>query len=223
MAVVPPRGEWSSEALELAEQYHPGKPGTESGYRRGCRCPECVEAHRAKRERDSDRRREQGGGGSSSSSGARGDKRHQRRAGAAASTIRDFTRLRRPDLDTDAMSLLEVIDRDAEAWGDALAWLAELLLPLGLVLDAIAGAPPVAVIVKLVPSFRAARRSRIERRARQEAEAAEAELAGEQPAGEEGLRVMPGLETLAHHEPAPVEPEHQLTREEWLAGGQGGQ
>lgn len=218
MAVVPARGEWSQEALELAEQYHPGKPGTESGYRRGCRCPECVEAHRAKRERDSDRRRERkqpaGGGGQPG-----GDKRHQRRSSAAAGTIRDFIRLRRPDLDTDALTLLEVIDRDADAWGDALAWLAELVLPLGLILDAIAGAPPVRVIVKLVPSFRAARRVNRERRARARAEQEEGAEAGlePEPTGEEGLRVMPGLETQ------PVEPDAEpLTREEWLAGGREG-
>lgn len=220
MELAGARADWSQEALELAQEYHAGRRGSRHFYRKGCRCPECVEANRQASSKGSGGEERERRPSSSSGSRQGGDKRHQRRAAAAASTIRDFTRLRRPDLDTEAMGLLEVIDRDAEAWGDALAWLAELLLPLGLVLDAIAGAPPVAVIVRLVPSFRAARRARIERRARAEAEAAEAELAGEQPAGEEGLRVMPGLE---HHQPAPVEPEHQLTREEWLAGGGGGQ
>jgi hypothetical protein len=182
---VTPRGEWSPEALELAEQHHAGRQGSRNAYRRGCRCPECVEANRASRER------ERSSSSSSSSKAGSG-----KRAGKVAETIHEAVTLRRPELDTEGLSLLEVVDRDRQQLGEAIALIAEWLEPLGLLIDAVFGSP-VVILMKLAPTIRAARRDlrvrREQRRAEAEA-AAEVELGGEP--GEDGRPLLPGLEAV---------------------------
>ena len=50
--------------------------------------------------------------------------RFERRAESAKRTLQEVIRLRRPDLDVEGLSFLDVVDRDADAWGRFLAQLA---------------------------------------------------------------------------------------------------
>jgi hypothetical protein len=93
----------------------------------------------------------------------------ERRGEQAATLVRDLIHLRRPDLDIGDMTFLEVVDRDADAWGKLLAWIGMKVEPFGQLLDTILGAP-VAVLLKLAPSVRAARRDLSTRRVRKQQE-----------------------------------------------------
>lgn len=97
--------------------------------------------------------------------------RSDRRAESAKQTIQELIRLRKPDLDVAGMSFVEVVDRDADAWGKFIAFLAEKIVPFGQLVDLVFGAP-VMILVGLAPSVRAARRDLRERRARKQAERA---------------------------------------------------
>lgn len=96
-------------------------------------------------------------------------------------TLRELIRLRKPDLDVDGLSFLEVVERDARAWGSFLAQVGEWVNPFGQLVDLIFG-QPILLLVGLAPSVRAARRDLVGRRqqrrleAEQAAEAAAAEL-----------------------------------------------
>ncbi len=104
--------------------------------------------------------------------------RIDKRADAVKETLQELIRLRRPDLDVEGLTFVEVVDRDADAWGRFVAQLAEWFTPLGGVIDLVFGAP-LMTLVGLAPSVRAARRDLSERRSRKKAEraAAEAEAA----------------------------------------------
>lgn len=95
--------------------------------------------------------------------------RFERRAESAKRTLQEVIRLRRPDLDVEGLSFLDVVDRDADAWGRFLAQLAEWVIPFGQLIDLIFGAPLLA-LVGLAPSVRAARRDLRVRRERVRAE-----------------------------------------------------
>lgn len=100
--------------------------------------------------------------------------RFERRALKAQQTLRDIIRLKRPDLDVEGMTFVEVVDRDAEAWGKFLAQLAEWVVPFGQLVDLVFGSP-VALVVGLAPSVRAARRDLSVRRARKQEAARQAQ------------------------------------------------
>lgn len=93
----------------------------------------------------------------------------ERRAQSAKETIQELIRLRKPDLDVEGLSFVEVVDRDADAWGKFIAFVADKVGVVGLIVDAIFGAP-VMILVGLAPSVRAARRDLNERRQRKIAE-----------------------------------------------------
>lgn len=95
--------------------------------------------------------------------------RSDRRAQSAKETIQELIRLRKPDLDVEGLSFVEVVDRDADAWGKFIAFVADKVGVVGLIVDAIFGAP-VMILVGLAPSVRAARRDLTERRERKQAE-----------------------------------------------------
>ncbi len=101
--------------------------------------------------------------------------RLERRAEAVKTTIQEAVRLRRPDLDVEGKTFVEVVERDADAWGSFVAQMAERFDPLAQLVDLVFGAPLMALI-GLAPSVRAARRDLAKRRDRQKAErAAQAE------------------------------------------------
>lgn len=91
--------------------------------------------------------------------------RFERRAEKAKTTLRELIKLRRPDLDVSGLTFLEVVDRDADAWGKAVAQVAEWLIPFGQLVDLIFG-QPLLVMLSLAPSVRAARRDLVVRRER---------------------------------------------------------
>lgn len=93
----------------------------------------------------------------------------ERRAQSAKETIQELIRLRKPDLDVEGLSFVEVVDRDADAWGKFIAFVADKVGVVGLIVDAIFGAP-VMILVGLAPSVRAARRDLAQRRERKQAE-----------------------------------------------------
>lgn len=100
--------------------------------------------------------------------------RFDRRAGKATETIRELVHLRRPDLDIEGKTFLEIVDRDASAWGAFLAQLGEWVVPFGQLID-LAFGQPLLVLLKLAPSVRAARRDLSARRERKREERALAE------------------------------------------------
>lgn len=91
--------------------------------------------------------------------------RSDRRAESAKQTIQELIRLRKPDLDVAGMSFVEVVDRDADAWGKFIAFVAEKIVPFGQLVDLVFGAP-VMILVGLAPSVRAARKDMRDRRQR---------------------------------------------------------
>ncbi len=97
--------------------------------------------------------------------------RFERRAESAKKTLRELIRLRKPDLDVEGLTFLEVVDRDADAWGKFVAQVAEWVVPFGQLVDLVFGAPLLA-LVGLAPSVRAARRDLRDRRERIKAEKA---------------------------------------------------
>ncbi len=106
----------------------------------------------------------------------RGERKHvstrfERRSKRAAETVRELVRVRRPELDVSGLTTFEVVDRDAEAWGDFLAQLGEWFVPFGAFLDLVFGAGLFRVL-RIAPSFRAARRDLRERSERKAAERA---------------------------------------------------
>jgi hypothetical protein len=108
--------------------------------------------------------------------------RAQRRADAARDTLREILRLRKPDLDVEGLSFVEVVDRDADAWGHFVAQLAEWFSPVGQLVDLLFGAP-LMTLIGLAPSVRAARRDLSSRTERKKTErvAREAEESALQP------------------------------------------
>ncbi len=119
--------------------------------------------------------------------------RIQERARKAEKTIRELVRLKRPDLDVEGMTFLEVVDRDADAWGRFVAQVAEWVAPFGQLVDLVFGAPLLA-LVGLAPSIRAARRDLATRKERKaaEREAAQAEQAQQMPEyGGDGDLIVP--------------------------------
>lgn len=145
--------------------------------------------------------------------------RFQRRAEKATETVRELVRIRLPELDVSDLSFAETVDRDAQAWGDFLAQLGEWLVPFGTFLDLVFGVGLIRIL-RVAPSFRAARRELVERRerraaereARENAELREAIAADhEQAARESGVFAE-----------VPTAPPEQ-TREEWLANGGAGE
>ncbi len=118
--------------------------------------------------------------------------RFVRRAEAAKKTLRELIRLRKPDLDVEGLTFLEVVDRDADAWGRFIAQVGEWIIPFGQLVDLIFGAPLLA-LVGLAPSVRAARRDLKDRRARKQAEReAQAQEQEQQPQFDElGNLVVP--------------------------------
>ncbi len=118
--------------------------------------------------------------------------RFERRAEAAKKTLREIIRLRKPDLDVEGLTFLEVVDRDADAWGRFIAQLAEWVAPFGQLVDLVFGAPLLA-LVGLAPSVRAARRDLAARRTRKREEAAEKqqEEADQPQFDENGKLVVP--------------------------------
>lgn len=95
--------------------------------------------------------------------------RFERRAESAKRTLQELIRLRKPDLDVEGLTFLEVVDRDADAWGRFVAQVAEWVVPFGQLVDLVFGAPLLA-LVGLAPSVRAARRDLRARRERAKAE-----------------------------------------------------
>jgi len=110
--------------------------------------------------------------------------RFERRADKATGTIRKLVHLRRPDLDIGELAFLEVVERDADAWGRFVAQLAEWVLPFGQLVDLIFGAP-LLVLIDLAPSVRAARRDLAAGRQRRQAAREQARLEAEQAAHED--------------------------------------
>ena len=106
--------------------------------------------------------------------------RFTRRADKARDTLRGLIRIGRPDLDIDGKTFAEIVDRDAQAWGEFIAQAAEWFTPLGAIVDLVFG-QPILVLLKLGPSIRAARRDLATRRARIQAEREQARLEQEQP------------------------------------------
>ncbi len=100
--------------------------------------------------------------------------RLERRAEAVKTTIQEAVRLRRPDLDVEGKTFVEVVERDADAWGSFVAQMAERFDPLAQLVDLVFGAPLMALI-GLAPSVRAARRDLAKRRDRQKSERAAAQ------------------------------------------------
>jgi hypothetical protein len=152
--------------------------------------------------------------------------RFARRSAKAAETVRELVRIRMPELDVSELSFVETVDRDADAWGDFLAQVAEWVEPFGVFLDLVFGAALIRVL-RVAPSFSAGRRELVERRERVAATRAAA-------AEEEELREaierehdnfdggMFGQPPLPGYEPPETEAEPvQMTREEWLAGNGG--
>lgn len=150
--------------------------------------------------------------------------RFERRSKRATETIRELVRVRRPDLDVSGLSTFEVVDRDAEAWGDFFAQLAEWFVPFGAFLDLFFGTGLVRML-RIAPSFRAARRDLSERRERR---AAERELDEEELEAEELRRRIEAehAEHVRHVVEEPPEQELPLgvdPRAAWAArGGNGG-
>ena len=95
--------------------------------------------------------------------------RFERRAESAKRTLQELIRLRKPDLDVEGLTFLEVVDRDADAWGRFVAQVAEWVVPFGQLVDLVFGAPLLA-LVGLAPSVRAARRDLRARREKIKAE-----------------------------------------------------
>lgn len=99
--------------------------------------------------------------------------RFERRAKKAEETVRELVRLGKPDLDVEGKTFLEIVDRDAPAWGRFLAQVGEWLVPFGSFVDLVFGSPLV-ILLNMAPSFRAARRDLAELRERRAAERAQA-------------------------------------------------
>lgn len=108
--------------------------------------------------------------------------RFERRAGKAAETIRKLIHIRRPDLDISDKTFVEIVERDADAWGRFLAQLGEWILPVGQLIDLAFGAP-LLVLLDLAPSVRAARRDLAKRRQQKKQLAEEQRLAEQEQEG----------------------------------------
>jgi hypothetical protein len=168
---------------------------------------------KAPRKKRSDAGKPRGGSGG-------GGSRFNRRATKATETVRELVQLRMPNLDVSDLSFGETVERDAEAWGDFLAQVAEWFVPFGAFLDLVFGASLVRVL-RMAPSFRAGRRDfqaraavRAEARvaAYEEAEIAAAIEAEREHAAETGV--------FAPAPPAGSTPVF-ISREDWLRNGGG--
>src|SRR5581483_9903464 len=137
--------------------------------------------------------------------------RFERRAKRATETVRELVRVRRPELDVSGKSFFEVVDRDAEAWGDFFAQLGEWFVPFGGLLDLFFGAGLVRML-RIAPSFRAARRDLAEARERREAEE-------EPPAVYDDAAHAAHVAGVVEHPPPQEVPLGVDPRASWLANG----
>jgi hypothetical protein len=148
--------------------------------------------------------------------------RFERRAKKSAATVRELVRLGVPELDVSELTFAETVDRDADEWGNFLAQVGEWFPPFGVAVDLLFGSALVHVL-RMAPSFRAARR---DVRARTEERQAARDAALEAQAHEEELAAQreQAAETGVFA-PAPPhfgEVPAGQSREEWLANGGGG-
>lgn len=151
--------------------------------------------------------------------------RFERRAEKVEATIRELVKIGKPELDVGDKSFVEIVNRDASAWGRFVAQLAEWLPPLGSAIDLTFGSALVTVI-NILPSFRAARRDLRERRERRQAEREREyeeqelreEIADREVSDRRGVLDPLPLGAVAPQEP----PEREMTREEWLGNGGNG-
>lgn len=148
--------------------------------------------------------------------------RFERRASRAEETVRQLVELGKPDLDISDKSFVEIVHRDAKAWGRFLAQLGEWIVPFGAFVD-LAFGQPFVILLNVVPSFRAARRDFAQARERRAAERSaeeEAELEDEE------LRRRIEAEHVRRVVEEPPEPDLTLgvdPRTAWQAGsGNGG-
>lgn len=131
--------------------------------------------------------------------------RFERRAKRAEETVRELVELGKPNLGISDLSFVEVVHRDAAAWGRFLAQIGEWFVPFGSAVDLLFGQPFV-IMLNVVPSFRAARRDLAELRDRR---AAEREQEREQELEDDELRERIAAEHAEHVRRAVEEPPEQ--------------